>query len=219
MRAQDSRRDRTVNTCKARPTRSLLAMAFTLALGPATVAHAIPSLPAIVERHGPAVVRLVDQSGAQLGQGFFVATDGTLLATLPGAHVGLSLVVETPMAGRVLGRVVALEGVLVVVHVALLPEHPPPVSLPLARVDQQTPEWVVGVSVDDTGTRVAALGGPRAGARVPTYDLPCPPGAPILTTTGEVVGIVLEMHGRSRIVSASAAQMRALVERAGPRHP
>jgi len=206
---------------RARASRSTTTIAASIAIAwsalGSPVARALPSLPALVERHGPAVVRVVDDAGAPLGQGFFVATDGTLVGAWAGARVGAPVVVETAMAGRVGGVVRAAAGGLVVVHVAFTAEHPPPVSLPIARVDARVPEWVVGVAVDDAGARTAALGGPRAGHRRPTYDLPCPPGAPIVTAEGHVVGVVLEQRGRSRVVAAGPAEVRALLERAGPR--
>lgn len=183
----------------------------------ATTARALPSLPALVERHGPAVARVLDEAGAPLGQGFFVATDGTLISAWADARIGAPVVVDTAMAGRVSGVVRATAGGLVVVHVAFSPDDPPPVSLPIARADDRVPEWVVGVAIDDGGARTAALGGPRAGHRRPTYDLPCPPGAPIVTADGRVIGVVLEQRGRSRVVAAGPSEVRALLERVGPR--
>ena len=178
--------------------------------GPPSPAH-------FARRYGESVAVVYTRDGARAGLGFFIATSGALLTSIPRAKVGDDVIVELPSVERRAGQVAVRDkaSALALVKLKLLDRDGAFSALGLSSSDGLVAmdAWIIGLAVDDNGRASPAVGGLRRidddGAML--LDLPCDIGAPVLNPSGRVVAVVIGREGRTLARAMPIAKVRAFL--------
>lgn len=192
-----------------RPVTIVVALLFAAEIG----ASPLPALGPFTERHGDAVVRVLDK-GEHVSTGFVIASVGYAAAVLPDAKPGRVFTVE--LAGGDLRRAVVVREKNRLAVLALHAAHEGEVfaSLPLAdRPLAHAGGWLVALCHEDK-TLVPAAGGLREvrGDGSWALDLPCRRGAPVLDARGRVLAVTLYSRGRTASIGVSAQALVKLAK-------